>query len=256
MAAAALRSVDPGRDLHSLHAYYLAPATADAELHYEVADVRDGRSVSVRRVEARQAGRLISTMQCLLTDESRDGPRHQSPAPRAPDPESLPTISERRRLAGTATDGFAFPPPADWREGRVPADVRLVDPNPTDPPGRRMFWLRAETPTIDTAPWHRIILAYLSDFSLLSAVLAARGELGLRSSYRVSSLDHSMWFHQSCRVDDWLLLVQDSPASSGAYGMARSLIFARTGVLVASVAQEGILLKDTDEAPDRSASSS
>jgi len=240
MAVAAVSSVGSERNLHSLHVYYLAPGRTDGELRYDVTELRDGVSVSARRVEARQSGRLISTMLCLLAEESHAGPGHQANAPHAPDPESLPTVGERRRLSSSEPDGFVTPPAADWRLGRVPIDIRYVGTN-TGTSGQRMFWFRAESPAVDTGSWHRIILAYLSDHSLLSAVLAIRGELASRPSYRVASLDHSVWFHQPFRVDDWLLYVQDSPASSGSYGMARGLVFARNGVLVASTAQEGHL---------------
>ena len=43
------------------------------------------------------------------------------------------------------------------------------------------------------------------------------------------------------RFDDWLLYAQDSPSASGARGFSRGLIFTRDGMLVASVAQEGLI---------------
>jgi acyl-CoA thioesterase-2 len=42
-------------------------------------------------------------------------------------------------------------------------------------------------------------------------------------------------------LDDWLLYSQDSPSASGARGFSRGLIFTRDGVLIASVAQEGLI---------------
>ncbi|MGE1104352.1 acyl-CoA thioesterase, partial [Peribacillus simplex] len=41
------------------------------------------------------------------------------------------------------------------------------------------------------------------------------------------SLDHAMWFHRPCRLDDWLLYTQDSPSASGARGLTRGNIFTR-----------------------------
>jgi acyl-CoA thioesterase-2 len=58
---------------------------------------------------------------------------------------------------------------------------------------------------------------------------------------RVASLDHAMWFHHFARVDDWLLYVQESPAASGGRGLALGRMFTRDGLLVASVAQEGMI---------------
>ena len=66
-----------------------------------------------------------------------------------------------------------------------------------------------------------------------------------------ASLDHAIWFHRRTRADSWLLYVQDSPAAAGARGFARGTIYTQDGVLVASVAQEG-LMRPTTEPEDRS----
>ena len=59
--------------------------------------------------------------------------------------------------------------------------------------------------------------------------------------FMAASLDHALWFHRPFRADDWLLYAQDSPNLCGGRGLARGLIFARDGTLVASVAQEGLI---------------
>ena len=61
------------------------------------------------------------------------------------------------------------------------------------------------------------------------------------SAVQMASIDHAMWFHRDAPLDDWLLYAQDSPSASGARGFNRGLIFTRDGVLVASVAQEGLI---------------
>ena len=58
---------------------------------------------------------------------------------------------------------------------------------------------------------------------------------------QIASLDHSMWFHRPLRMDEWLLYVQDSPSSSAARGFSRGSNFSRTGELLVSVAQEGLI---------------
>jgi acyl-CoA thioesterase II len=57
----------------------------------------------------------------------------------------------------------------------------------------------------------------------------------------MASLDHVMWFHRPFRADDWLLYAQTTPASAGGRGLAMGSIFTREGVLVVSVAQEGLI---------------
>jgi len=57
----------------------------------------------------------------------------------------------------------------------------------------------------------------------------------------IASLDHSIWFHRPFRMDEWLLYDVDSPAAGGGRGFTRGCYFTRDGVLVASVAQEGLI---------------
>ncbi|MBN8932015.1 MAG: thioesterase family protein, partial [Rhizobium pusense] len=91
------------------------------------------------------------------------------------------------------------------------------------------------------------ILAYLSDMTLLDTSLYAHGTTIFDPSIQVASLDHAMWFHRPCRLDDWLLYTQDSPSASGARGLTRGNIFTRQGELVASVAQEGLIRKRAND---------
>ncbi len=87
---------------------------------------------------------------------------------------------------------------------------------------------------------HRALLAFVSDMSLLDTALLPHGK-SIFSDVQVASLDHAMWFHRPFRADDWLLYAQDSPSASGARGFNRGAIYTRDGILVASVAQEGLI---------------
>ena len=85
------------------------------------------------------------------------------------------------------------------------------------------------------------LLAYASDYGLLlTATLPHRKRL-IKNNFFSASLDHSLWFHRSFKVDDWLLYVMDSPSASNSRGFSRGSIFDKDGVLVASVAQEGLI---------------
>ena len=50
-----------------------------------------------------------------------------------------------------------------------------------------------------------------------------------------------MWWHRPGRVDEWMLYVQESPNAIGGRGLALGRIYSRDGVLLASVAQEGMV---------------
>jgi acyl-CoA thioesterase-2 len=50
-----------------------------------------------------------------------------------------------------------------------------------------------------------------------------------------------MWWHRPGRVDEWMMYVQESPTAMGGRGLAFGRIYSRDGVLLASVAQEGMV---------------
>jgi acyl-CoA thioesterase-2 len=50
-----------------------------------------------------------------------------------------------------------------------------------------------------------------------------------------------MWWHRFGRADEWMLYVQESPSGQGGRGLSLGRIYSRDGVLLASVAQEGMV---------------
>ena len=61
---AAARTIDQaGRDVHSLHAYFIRPGDPTVPILYEVDRLRDGKSFSTRRVVAIQHGKVIFNLQ-------------------------------------------------------------------------------------------------------------------------------------------------------------------------------------------------
>jgi acyl-CoA thioesterase II len=125
-----------------------------------------------------------------------------------------------------------------------PLDIRPVEPvDPFDPEPRppvRHVWIRAVAP-VDSPLHHRAILAYASDYGLLGAALQPHGITFRHKDIMVASLDHAIWFHRPIRVDEWLLYAMESPTTGGARGFSRGAFYTRDGVLVASVAQEGLV---------------
>jgi acyl-CoA thioesterase-2 len=110
------------------------------------------------------------------------------------------------------------------------------------------MWIRAVDRLPDDDRLHRCLLAYASDFSLLSTASNVHGVNYLSGQLIMASIDHAMWFHRPFRIDEWLLYAMDSPSASGARGFARGGFYRRDGQLVASVAQEG-LMRLVGEAP-------
>jgi acyl-CoA thioesterase-2 len=142
---------------------------------------------------------------------------------------------------------------ATWTQDR-PIDIRPVEPidpfRPEVRPPRRLLWLRADGVLPEEPLLHQAVLAYASDYSLLTAALLPHGVSMRAPGLQLASLDHSLWLHRPFRADEWLLYVIDSPVSHGARGFARGAVYTQRGELVATVAQEGLIrLRPTDPTP-------
>ena len=88
---------------------------------------------------------------------------------------------------------------------------------------------------------HRALLAYMCDQVMLEPALRSQGLSWRSEGMSLATLDHAQWFHRDVDVGDWLLLVQDSPSSTGGRAMARAEVFDASGRLVSTIAQEGMV---------------
>ncbi len=228
------------RVVHSLHAYFLRPGDFNAPIVYDVDRARDGGSFSNRRVIAIQHGEQIFNMAASF-QTAQQGLEHQISMPKVPPPEGLkdfetyrreilPLIPEKLRRMIQHERPFEFRP------------VRLPDyfkPEKLEPV--KHVWFRAVDRLPADQTLHRCLLAYVSDYHLLDAATLPHGISLVQGNVRMASIDHAMWFHRDVQVDDWLLYSIDGPSASGARGFARGSIFTRTGTLVASTDQEGLI---------------
>ncbi len=242
---ATMRTVESSLSPHSLHAYFILPGDPRIPIDYEVDNLRDGRSFATRRAVARQNGAAIFALSASFHREE-SGYDHQLPMPAVPDPDTL--MSEKAIVQGF---GDRLPEPVRRYflrdrpiELRPVSLKRYLGQKPTPEEQARPtqnVWFRATGPLPDDPRLHLAVLAYASDMTLVDTALVAHGKSVFQPDIQAASLDHAMWFHRPFRMDDWLLYVQDSPSASQALGLARGLIYARDGRLVASVAQEGLL---------------
>lgn len=236
---AASRTVDDDRPIHSMHGYFILPGDLQAPVVYFVDRLRDGGSFATRRVTGIQHGRAIFNMSASF-HKHEDGVEHQTPMPDVPDPDDLtPEVELLRDMRDRIPEHLR----AILTQDR-PLDIRPVDPvdpfEPTPRPPVRYVWIRALGHIVEPLH-HRAILAYASDYGLLGAALQPHGITFRNDRVMVASLDHAIWFHRPFSVDSWLLFAIESPATAGARGFARGAFYTREGVLVASVAQEGLV---------------
>lgn len=229
---AAGRTVAPERAPHSLHAHFLRAGDHREPMTLHVRRTRDGGSLSHRRVVVEQHARAIAELTLSFALEM-PGPEHQAAMPAAPAPETLPPdhemLGESAHPAARAIDAF---------------ELRTVGLTSETGQEHLRLWLRAAGPAPEDPLLHAALFAYASDLRILEPILRRHGGSLLRRpdpSWVGTTLDHTVWFHSPVRVDDWLLLVADSPAARSGRGLARGSAYDSAGLLVAGVAQEALL---------------
>jgi acyl-CoA thioesterase-2 len=237
---AAQRTVEPDRYVHSLHGYFMRPGDIKVPIVYEVDRIRDGGSFTTRRVLAIQHGQAIFSLEASFQVDEK-GLEHQFALPDdVPPPEGLQTqrqlLEKAERVPEAVRRFWARERPLELR----PVNLQHYESRDKLPP-RQNVWIRLAGPVPDDRALQSVLLAYLSDMTLLDTSTFAHGRGLFDPDIQAASLDHSMWFHRPHALDGWLLYAQDSPSSSGSRGFSRGTLYARDGTLIASMAQEGLI---------------
>jgi len=238
---AAYQTVPEERIAHSLHGYFILGGDLKYPIQYEVDTIRNGGSFTTRRVVAKQNGKAIFNMAASFQVKA-EGVDHQIPMPNLIPPEKLTTsleqLEEIKEIFPSAYHRLKAIQPKVFNFKPVEKFTTQLAKN-----GSPFFntWLRtSEKAEIDLRMQHQL-LAYASDYNLLTtATLPHREELNKGKTF-YASLDHAIWFHRDFDIQNWLLYSMDSPSASNSRGFARGSVFDRKGVLVASVAQEGLM---------------
>ncbi len=238
---AAQRTVVVKRRVHSLHGYFMRPGDPSIPIIYEVDRIRDGGSFTTRRVVAIQHGQAIFSMSASF-QIIEPGLEHQLPMPDDIAPaDGLPS---EKQLAEQFLDHAPENVRKYWQRER-PIELRPTDlthyVSRKKLAPRQNVWFRTTGVLPPDPAVQEAVLAYASDMTLLDTSLFAHGRAVFDPKLQVASLDHAMWFHRPFNMENWLLYHQDSPNSSGARGFTRGGIYTADGILVASVAQEGLI---------------
>jgi len=236
LVAAARTVTEPGRMVHSLHAYFLRPGDPTVPILYEVDRIRDGRSFTTRRVVGIQHGRAIFNLQASF-HVSEEGLDHQLTMPEGvPAPESLPHFKQVMEPYKEQM--------GEWYERPRPIDLRHVDLDPIRRRGKpalgQRVWLRADGTLPDDPTLHACIVTYASDMTLLDTTIMPFGLSWESPGLQMASLDHAMWFHRPFRADEWLLYDQSAISTGAGRGLATGEIYRQDGTLAITVVQEGL----------------
>ena len=228
--AAACRDAPEGTRLHSLHAHFLRPVQGGKEICFRSEVVKAGRSFSLHLVTASQDDRRVITMTCSFTADT-DGYLYDLSGI----PEDVPLPDELPEAEDIDHDGDEL-----W-----PWDVRWLGPSPLRPNGTReathRHWFRLPRALGDDPHLHTALLGYATDWTGIGGrPLHLEGD-----TTGMISLDHAAWFHRPARADEWLLQDVQSLVNAGGRGTLRGVIRTTNGQIVASMAQEMLLVPVT-----------
>lgn len=243
---AAYQTVPRTQIAHSMHGYFILGGDIGIPITYEVDNIRNGRSFTTRRVVARQNGKAIFNMSASFQVQE-EGVEHQIAMPNLITPKKLMNSLEQIEELGDI-DPYSYkfiklthPKVFEFR----PVE-RLTSLLTKNGPPFNHVWMRAAERVKADLPLQQQLLAYVSDYNILTTASLPHREQLRSEKVFYASIDHSIWFHRSFRIDDWLLYTMDSPSASNARGFSRGSIFDRQGILIASVAQEGLMRKIGD----------
>ena len=226
--SAACRDAPQGSRLHSIHAHFLRPVQGGAEIVFRSDVVKAGRAFSLHQVTASQDDRPVITMTCSFTADT-DGYVYDLSG--IPDGVLLPD---------------QLPEPEDNDDVRRPWDVRWIGPSALRPDGTReathRHWFRLPRVLGDDPHLHTALLGYATDWTGIGGrPLHLDGD-----TTGMISLDHAAWFHRPARADEWLLQDVQSLVNAGGRGTLRGVIRDTHGRIVASMAQEMLLIPVTE----------
>ena len=236
--AAAQESAPPWA-IHNCNAYFPSPGSSRKLVEYRVESVRDGKRFANRRVTGIQDGKIILDMLCAF-NAAGAGLEHQlSRAPKVAPPEDLiPEIefvkANAEKLPEMAVAVFSQPFPVEL----CAVDVEKIFLDRSANPQRNYWFRMPSASSLSTQAQHDCILSFLSDYRLGAAAMAPHLSPVELERMIIATLNHSMWFHQPAKTDEWLLYTTDSPWAAHGRGLARGAIYNREGELVVTAIQE------------------
>lgn len=251
---AAARTLPVDKPCHSLHAYFLRGGDIRYPVHYQVRRLRDGRSLSARDVTAVQyiidgnktVAQVIFTMTASFSP-MLGGLDYQPTMPKVAAPETLQT---EQALKYQYLDSVPENLRARFMRQRHVEVIPLAPQNPMHPiptEPKQRTWLRIPELGEQPVAINQALLAFASDFYLVSTGLLSHGVNFVTRGLQVASIDHAMHFHRPFDLNDWLLYDMWSDTTSHDKGLNHGQ-FWQDGRLVATTQQEGLMrLRSTDK---------
>ncbi|MEV6659780.1 acyl-CoA thioesterase [Nocardia fluminea] len=226
------------RPLHAINAHFVRGGDVKKPIEYHVQRHRDGRALANRTVTASQDGQELFVMLAAFQDWGK-GLEHAHEGPDVPDPETLPRVEES--FAGFEDKLEMFikaPHPIDMRYTNDPSWILKGTGEKLN---HNRVWMRTDGALPDDQLLHVAALGYSSDTTVLDSIITTHGLSWGLDRILAATVNHSMWFHRPFRFDDWVLYATESPVAAGSRGLATGRFYSRTGELIATTVQEGVI---------------
>jgi acyl-CoA thioesterase II len=220
----------------SVHFINGGDTTKDIEFH--VVRLRDERRFANRRVDAVQDGVLLSTAMVSYMLGGR-GLEHAVAPPEVAEPHSRPSLRALLRGYEETVPHFVNAlQPIEWRYTNDPSWIMRKKGEKLT---HNRVWLKAAGVLPDDPMLHTATMIYSSDTTVLDSVITTHGLSWGFDRIFAASANHSVWFHRQVNFDDWVLYSTSSPVAADSRGLGTGHFFDRSGQIIATVVQEGVL---------------
>lgn len=230
------------RPAHSLHAYFLYGGDINAPIIYEVERTRDGTSFSSRQVKAIQHGRVIFTAMVSFANEEQSL-EYEIHHPDYPDVDTLKNEEQLKAEMSEFIPEHLRTFVMRDRHIEIRPIIRTNPFRPEPAPAINAHYLR----TLDRLPTehddlalHQAIVAFYSDFILMTTALKPHGMSLFTPNLQCASIDHSIYFHRPVRADEWMLYDIEATTTVSSRGLNFGRMW-QNGHLVCSTVQEGLM---------------
>jgi acyl-CoA thioesterase-2 len=222
----------------ALSVHFINGGDTDKDIEFHVVRLRDERRFANRRVDAVQDGVLLSTALISYMSGGR-GLEHAVAPPEVAEPHTRPSL--RALLSGyeeTVPHFVNALQPIEWRYTNDPSWIMRKKGEKLT---HNRVWLKAAGVLPDDPMLHTATMIYSSDTTVLDSVITTHGLSWGFDRIFAASANHTMWFHRQVNFDDWVLYSTSSPVAADSRGLGTGHFFDRSGQVVATVVQEGVL---------------
>jgi acyl-CoA thioesterase II len=185
-----------------------------------------------------QDGTLLSSVMISYMSGGA-GLEHGVTPPQVSEPEDMPSISDLLRGYEKTVPHFVNAlQPVDWRYTNDPAWIMREKGDRLD---YNRVWLKAKGALPDDPVLHTAVMVYSSDTTVLDSVITRHGLSWGFDRIFAASMNHSVWFHRQVDFGEWVLYSTSSPVAADSRGLGSGHFFDRSGQMIATVVQEGVL---------------